>query len=357
MPRRVAARLELDARFQFPAYEDIWYYLWRERRLPENVDPLDSRLDDPLERERLRRVFSQRLDSVIGHVLPVWKPVPGVRWQTGSWFLRDERCYLIPGDSPMGYRLPLDSQPWVKSVDYPWVHAPDPSQQFPPLPAYRVLQQSVLNPSEAGVPRDDPRKGKGKKPGSKAKAAEAASRAPQMFESAAGIARTALCAQPRDGRLHIFMPPAAALEDYLELLAAIEATAKSQSVPIVLEGYEPPKDPRLTVLRVTPDPGVIEVNVHPVANWDELTEQTEFLYDAAHHTRLSSEKFQLDGRHSGTGGGNHFVLGGATPGDSPFLRRPDLLASMIAYWHNHPSLSYFFSGQYIGPHQPGAACR
>jgi uncharacterized protein (DUF2126 family)/transglutaminase-like putative cysteine protease len=351
----VASRLGVDAKHQFPAYEDVWYYLWRERRLPKNVDPFDSRLEDPLERERLRRVFSQRLDAVIGHVLPIVKS-PGVEhWQTGPWFLRDERCYLIPGDSPMGYRLPLDSQPWASATDYPWVHAPDQSQQFAPLPAYRVLQQGVVNPDDAGIPRGDPalgsgkKKEKGRKPEAAAKASAPTSRAPQMFTSAASIARTALCAQPRDGRLHIFMPPTSSLEDYLELVAAIEATAKSRSVPIVIEGYEPPRDPRLKVLRVTPDPGVIEVNVHPVSSWNELTEQTEFLYDAAHHTRLSSEKFQLDGRHSGTGGGNHFVLGGATPGDSPFLRRPDLLASMIAYWHNHPSLSYLFSGLFIGP--------
>jgi uncharacterized protein (DUF2126 family) len=369
----VAGRLKLDAKYQFPAYEDIWYYLWRERRLPSNVDPFDARLDDPMERDRLRRVFTQRLDAVIGHVLPVWKPAPGQSWQSGPWFLRDERCYLVPGDSPLGYRLPLDSQPWVEAKDYPWMHTPDQSQQFAPLPPYRVLQQSVVSQAEGEMSRGDPlalsvaaaeaaataagaaaaaaadaaaaAAAKGRK---KAKAKEAP-RPPAKFESAASIARTALCAQPRDGRLHIFMPPTSDLEDYLELLAAVEATAQSQSIPVVIEGYEPPRDPRLQTLRVTPDPGVIEVNVHPVSSWSELTEQTEFLYDAAHQTRLSSEKFQVDGRHSGTGGGNHFVLGGATPGDSPFLRRPDLLASMIAYWHNHPSLSYFFSGQYIGP--------
>ncbi len=342
----VAQRLRLDARHVFPAFEDTWYYLWRERRLPINVDPFDARLTDPLERERLSKVFAQGLDKVVGHVLPVARPPRSKHWHSGPWFLRGERCYLVPGDSPLGYRLPLDSQPWAREVDRPWIHAPDPGQDFAPLPSYLGLRGASAHDSDGGVADTSPVATANPRASG---AAVNPDPAPAMFASATEVARTALAAQPREGRLYVFMPPTAALEDYLELLAAIEDTALAMKLPVVLEGYEPPKDPRLVVLRVTPDPGVIEVNVHPAHSWPELVAQTTHLYDSAFATRLSTEKFMLDGRHTGTGGGNHFVLGGATVADSPFLRRPDLLASMIAYWHNHPALSYVFSGLFVGP--------
>ncbi|MFI8384700.1 DUF2126 domain-containing protein [Pseudomonas sp. NPDC079086] len=325
----LAERLGVDGKSCVPAYEDRFYYLWREQRLPSNVTAEDPRLADPLERERLRKVFEQGLDKVVGHILPLARHAKQLGWQSGSWFLRDQHCRLIPGDSAMGYRLPLDSQPWVSEADYPYVTPEDPSQHFAPLPA-----AAQIKPQVRGVWTGS-QNGSGKRP--------------LLGQSAAGIVRTALCAEPREGKLYLFMPPLVRLEDYLELVAAIEATAAELKCPVLLEGYEPPQDPRLQFFRVTPDPGVIEVNIHPAASWDELVERTEFLYEQARECRLSSEKFMIDGRHTGTGGGNHFVLGGATPADSPFLRRPDLLRSLISYWHNHPSLSYLFSGLFIGP--------
>ncbi|MES2878368.1 MAG: transglutaminase family protein [Pseudomonadota bacterium] len=394
----LASKLGVTSEFMQTAYEDTWYYLWRERRLPVNVDPFNSKLDDEMERARLRRVFEQKLDSVVGYVLPVKvsekESEDGPVWTTGSWFLRDERMYLMPGDSPMGLRLPLDSLPWVSEADYPYLIEQDPSTPRSGLPAHTAMAaryvpgaktsmapagsalQGTPYLSGTGPQVEAARKfqsstgtGMGQTAASaqSAKQAEPANfaRAPKQQESASWVTRTALCVEVRDPRrasgpkaeavgkksgvLYIFMPPLEKVEDYLNLLTAIEATAAELKVKIVLEGYPPPRDPRLKLLQVTPDPGVIEVNIHPVNNWKELVRNTEFLYNVAFESRLSAEKFMKDGRHTGTGGGNHFVMGGATPSDSPFLRKPELLASLLLYWHNHPSLSYLFSGMFVGP--------
>jgi len=326
--RGVAAKLGLDPRHVFPAYEDAYYYLWRERRLPTNVDPLDARLDEPLERERLRRLFTGGLSRVVGYALPVARPKPANKWRSGPWFFRDGRCWLVPGDSPMGLRLPLDGTPWVDPKDREPVAETDPAAPVAPLEKPEALAKRHGDPEGAEV---------------------ADEREPKAGESAPWIVRAAMCVEPRGGVLYVFMPPVEALDDYVALVSALEAAAAETGVPILLEGYPPPRDVRLQQLSVTPDPGVIEVNIHPSASWDEVVERTTHLYEAARLTRLAAEKFMIDGRHAGTGGGNHVVLGGATPEDSPFLRRPDLLRSLIGYFHQHPSLSYLFSGLFIGP--------
>jgi uncharacterized protein (DUF2126 family) len=370
--RALTGRLGLDDGAVMSAYEDTWYYLWRERRLPVNVDPFDSRLDDEMERARLRRVFDQKLDRPVGYVLPLRRgdrvSLGEAAWVTGKWFVRDERLFLIPGDSPMGYRLPLDTLPWSEAGDRQVVIEQDPFAERGPLPVGAAVRwQHPLTPTTGSLSRARERAGgDGAALAASHRSESRTTEPPRRHESAKDVTRTALCVEVRDpqrangpkaerehggrsGILYVFMPPLAALEDYLELLAAVEATAADLDIPIVLEGYPPPRDPRLKLLQVTPDPGVIEVNIHPAHDWTELVDHTEFLYDAAHRTRLSTEKFMLDGRHTGTGGGNHFVLGGATPADSPFLRRPDLLGSLLTFWHNHPSLSYLFSGLFIGP--------
>jgi uncharacterized protein (DUF2126 family)/transglutaminase-like putative cysteine protease len=329
----LAERLGIDPGFSIPAYEDVWYYLWNERRLPVNVDPLQASLEDPEERRRLARVFEQGLSRVVGYALPL-KRFPSFDaplWKSGRWYLRREHLYLIPGDSPMGYRLPLDSLPWEPPEERDIVHALDPIAPRPPLPPSWTPQRQIAADGRGPVNRQ--------------RAQHVGLAALQLNE----IIRTVLCVEPRHGRLYIFMPPQQALEDYLDLLAAVEATAAVLGMSVLIEGYPPPHDHRLNHFKVTPDPGVLEVNIHPAHDWQELVTNTTVLYAEARQSRLSTEKFMLDGRHTGTGGGNHVVIGGPTPADSPILRRPDLLRSLIGFWHNHPSLSYLFSGLFLGP--------
>ena len=353
---QLARVLEIKPKHVIPAYEDAWYYMWRERRLPVNVDPLESKLEDKEERGRLAKIFNQGLKKVAGYVLPIQRHSSGQpHWASGPWFLRPEHLFLIPGDSPIGLRLPLDSVPWVSPTDYPYVNAPDPMTELPPLPDLEALRRKQPMQARAGqqyVARADGRSGRNFISGKKlsgTNTAEDTDRPPARAESADWIVRTALCVEPREGRLHIFMPPVRAAEDYLELIGAVEETAATLKLPVVIEGSPPPHDHRLDHIKVTPDPGVIEVNLHPARSWDELVINTTTLYDEARAARLGSEKFMMDGRHVGTGGGNHVVIGGPTAADSPILRRPDLLASLLRYWQNHPSLSFLFSGLFIGP--------
>ena len=315
----LATRLGADAKWILPAFEDPFHQEWQERKSPGNVEP---------------GAAGDSSRAVAGYVLPLQRaPAESAnRWQSGPWFLRTKDVFLRPGDSPIGLRLPLDSLPWVSASDYPYLNEVDPSVARAPLGA-----PESFHPSRTAARA------------SEKTASPKTTRAPKPGESAGWIVRTALCLEPRGGILHVFMPPVAALEDYLELLAAIEDTAAQLAMPVLLEGYPPPHDPRLNHFKVTPDPGVIEVNLHPSGTWSDLVHNTTVLYEEARQARLGAEKFMIDGRHVGTGGGNHIVVGGATPADSPFLRRPDLLRSLLGFWQNHPSLSFLFSGLFIGP--------
>jgi len=330
--KALAKNLGVSETLAIPGFEDTLYYLWRERNLPSNVDPFDNKLDDAIERTRLRRVFEQGLKATVGYALPLTSSeLPGPRWLSGPWFLREERMYLLPGDSPMGFRLPLDSLPWTAPEQRVPAWQRDPMDTRGGLPSRHALSQPQPGMVGAGS-RTPPLPS-----------------APAMGVSADGIVRQALCVEARGGILHVFLPPLSTAEAYLELLSKIEDTITDLDLKIRLEGYLPPSDSRLERIQVTPDPGVIEVNVHPARSWRELVSNTVALYEDARETRLGTDKFMIDGRHTGTGGGNHVVLGGPTPADSPLLRRPDLLRSLTSYWLNHPSLSYLFSGLCIGP--------
>jgi len=329
----IADTLGLPVENVTPAYEDPAEWIIKEGNLPENVTPQNSELKDAEERNRIARVFARGLTEPSGFVLPVqrWQgKAVGRVWKSEKWKLRRGHLFLVPGDSPVGYRLPLGSLPHVSAASYPHVIPSDPFDDRGPLPDFSAEQpaQSVASFIAAEPVQD---------------------RIEQVISDLDGTVRTAISVEPRDGRLCVFMPPVEQVEDYLELVAAAETAAKNLGIPVHIEGYGPPDDPRLNVIRVAPDPGVIEVNIHPASNWDEVVVTTEAVYEEARQLRLGADKFMIDGRHTGTGGGNHVVVGGSTPADSPFLRRPDLLASLILHWQRHPSLSYLFSGLFIGP--------
>ncbi|MBU2997882.1 transglutaminase family protein [Cellulophaga baltica] len=300
-----------------PAYEDAFYFLWEEGKLPVDVDPLEYNKKDTILRKKLAEILENGIGKEVGYVMPL--ATSKGKWITNSWKFRNKDLLLTPGNSPIGLRLPLDSLPNDPEVPSEPTIDPDLFVERPQLGKYG----EALKKRES-TKKEEPEK---KQP----------------------FVRTAICAEIRDKKLYLFLPPLDEVDEFLDLMASIEATAKELSVPIILEGYEPPRDNRLEVLKVTPDPGVIEVNVHPAKNWKELTENTLSLYEEAKKCRLGTEKFMLDGKHTGTGGGNHVTLGGVTPADSPLLRDPQLLRSLLTFWQHHPGLSYLFSGAFIGP--------
>jgi len=334
--------LGVDPKFVIPAYEDPMYFMLKERDLPVNVTPGDSKLRDPEERARLARVFSAGLDQPCGFVLPIQRG----SWKSGPWPVRSGRLVLIPGDSPVGLRLPLDSLPWANDEDkdawYPQDPMENPDAVFPftskqkNSPTTRPVIPPRLNVNEnvnqtiqeQPVPIDHPPLVPG--------------------ESAAWVIRTALCVQVRDGKLHLFFPPVKKADDWFALASCAEKAAARCKTPLVLEGYTPPYDPLVQSFQITPDPGVIEVNLPPAKNWATWKTYLQDLYECADETGLSTEKYQRGGQVTASGGGCHWTLGGPKPLESPFLKRPDLLRSWITFTNHHPSLSYLFAGLFIG---------
>lgn len=344
----IAGELGIDKAMVSEAYEDPAEWLLKEGKLPDNVDPSNSKLEDPEERSRMTKVFERGLTKPSGYVLPVqrWNSqASDPRWRSEKWKTRRGRLFLVPGDSPVGYRLPLGTLPYVPPAQFPYIVPVDPSLPRGALPAREAI---LPEPAPAELEGADEMARRQQAISFTATTGQQ-DRVEQEITEIGGAVRTALSVEPRDGRLCVFMPPVEALEDYLELVAAAENAAKAIGLPVHIEGYGPPHDPRLNVIRVAPDPGVIEVNIHPAANWQDCVATTTAIYEEARQTRLGADKFMIDGRHTGTGGGNHVVVGGATPNDSPFLRRPDLLKSLVLQWQRRPSLSYLFSGLFIGP--------
>jgi uncharacterized protein (DUF2126 family)/transglutaminase-like putative cysteine protease len=342
----IAARAGIMAEYVQPIYEDPVDRMLKQGLIPDNFDPNDPKIDDPHERARILKLFDQNIGAPKGFVLPLqrWTAQAKPGWLSEIWRTRRGRLFLVPGDSPLGFRLPLSSLPTLAAADYPHLVPADPFAERLPLNDPRLthpIRPRVFRGStaQAASPPLAPDTLVMQRPAGATVA---------LDESDMPV-RTALSVEVRDGRLCVFMPPVETLNDYLDLVATIESTAAELGLPIHLEGYAPPPDPRLNVLKVTPDPGVIEVNIQPATSWREAVDITRGVYEDAQAARLGTDKYMLDGKHTGTGGGNHVVLGGLNAADSPFLRRPDLLKSLVLYALRRPSVSYLFCGLFVGP--------
>ncbi|GAB4559321.1 MAG: transglutaminase family protein [Haliangiales bacterium] len=341
-----------------PGYEDPWHFLLAEQNLPVDIDPLRADLDDPEQRRRIARVLSHGLGRPVGYALPLAYGMSG--WRAGSWQFRRGRLYLIPGDSPMGLRLPLDRLGGVPVARF----GQDPSAIRGPLdfdprerdaaPEWAALRGAAGLAGRPGAWIEPTRQHRGPGAGD-ATPASADAAATDRTASGAGAGavgesiRTTLCVEPRNGVLHVFLPPVERTEHFLDLVAAVEAAAVACDTAVAVEGYRPPPDARVQQCQITPDPGVIEVNLPVCASLREYADYMATVTDAANHAGLCTEKYQLDGREVGSGGGNHITLGGPTPVESPFLRQPQLLAGMLRYIQNHPALSFLFTGLFVGP--------
>ncbi|HLO44069.1 MAG TPA: transglutaminase family protein [Leadbetterella sp.] len=326
--------LGIDTKNLNPAYEDPIYWALEEGKLPINLDPLAVNLKDSIQRQTLAKILEKGLNNPSGFVLPLkWEHETG-HWTSCVWDFRRQNCFLIPGNSPIGVRLPLESLPKSSKNRREQPVERSPFEELPPLGEFHA---SLADRYDTVSP---PYKAKDLK-------VEVGEEENLLFE--VDTFATALCVEEREGIIYVFLPPTDYFEHYLDLVASVENTAEKLQMPVRIEGYQPKSDYRVEKLMVTPDPGVIEVNVQPAKSWQELVENTTALYEEAFFARLGTEKFMVDGRHTGTGGGNHVTLGASKPEDSPLLRRPDLLRSLITYWQHHPALSYLFAGPFVGP--------
>ncbi len=367
------------------AFEDPWPLLRDEAALPVDLDPHTAGLADPEERRRLARALERGLGATVAWVMPLARR--DRTWVTEPWVFRRAHLFLVPGDSPAGLRLPLASlppgPPPPPALDPSFApDAIDPRGLGEPAPddeadAADRLADDELLPAGEGSPRarallrrahrqlrlDASDRARARiateQPAALVAGRPLTTTAPPAPIPAPGdppppatgvtSVRTALVIEPRDGVLWVFLPPLATFANWLDLVAAIDAARVDTDLDAHLEGYPPPPSPDQFRFAVTPDPGVLEVNLPPVGSSRAHAALLETVFETALATGLQSEQYLLDGRLAGSGGGHHLTLGGPTPASSPWLVRPALLGSLITFFQHHPALSYLFTGLFVGP--------
>ena len=323
--KQLSSYLGISPDYVQPAYEDKAYYEWEHSNLPDNFDEDDDDLN--MARKTLINLLDRGLDKATGYILPLKRNHESKSWASCQWTFKRDKLYLIPGNSEMGYRLPLDRI--SKKVDM---------AEDIVVPANHFEDKETLIDRSAFNTYLTSRAQAAKKPKQK-----------KDNKDKIDVIKSTLCIEVKNGNLFLFLPPLEDINAFLDLNYSIEKTAQDLSQPIIIEGYQAPYHNDIVKLAVTPDPGVIEVNIHPATSWEDILANYDILFDAAEEVGLGTNKFLIDGKHTGTGGGNHITLGGSSPAESPLLRRPDLLRSMLNFWQNHPGLSYLFSSSFIGP--------
>ncbi|MBX3271016.1 MAG: transglutaminase family protein [Sandaracinaceae bacterium] len=257
---------------------------------------------------------------------------PAPRWSFGIYALRsgvplwdgplDPACLDAPsgGGDPRALRDALVEALGAKALDVPG-----------PLP-----HRLVLGEADAALLSRPPLEGRPIPPGG-------------LVDPVAARGARLVALGSEDGHVALELPAFESVDLFVGFLGVVAAAARALPLDaLILRGYPPPVDDRVAFTTVTPDPGVVEVNMAPCRSATELHHASRAIHAAAAAAELSPARRQYNGEVTDSGGGGHLTFGGPRPEASPFFAHPHLLPRLVAYLSRHPSLSYFFAGRAVG---------
>ena len=268
--RGLAARLgRRSGALRSPAYEDAWYYLGESGGCRSTSTRSTKHLDDPEERARLARGLRagararRRLRAAAAARVRRRRAGAG---QSGRWFLRSRAHVPDPRRLADGLSAAARLAAVGGARGRDAVHRARPVRAARAAAARaRASRRRVAAPCRAAPEPADP-----------------STRRPRRRTTPSGRVRRPGRRPHRAVRRAARRPaarlPAAAwrlLEDYLDLVAAVEApprelehAGRDRGLPAAR------RSAASNHFKITPDPGVIEVNIQPAHSWDELVENT-----------------------------------------------------------------------------------